>query len=189
MAKVIRKKGDVDLQQLKVLLKDLGGKKLEVGWFESALYDEGTPVAGIAAVQEFGTVSGGIPPRPFMRPAVEEHEKDWRAFADQELKKVTAEEQSMTQFLEKLGLLVSGQIRKNIAQLTSPPLSPITLALRKQKLAGKTITGKTVGETAAAIAKGETKTGQLGDASGINPKPLVFDGVLLNSLTYVVSDA
>src|ERR1700761_5955410 len=41
-------------EQLSVKLKELDGLELRVGWFESPRYEDGTPVAGVAAVQEFG---------------------------------------------------------------------------------------------------------------------------------------
>lgn len=38
------------------LTKNLQDFKIEAGWFENTKYDDGTPVAGIAAVQNYGTV-------------------------------------------------------------------------------------------------------------------------------------
>ncbi len=58
----------VDLSNLKRLQKALSAadkSDLQVGWFESAKYDDGTPVAGVAAIQEFGSAKNRIPPRPF----------------------------------------------------------------------------------------------------------------------------
>lgn len=186
MAKVVRKKGDIDLKELTQIIAGLGDRKLQVGWFESARYDEGTPVAGVAAIQEFGSASGGIPPRPFLRPTVAENSYDWIKILETGLKRVLVGKADTTKLLNILGLRASGQVRKTISQLTDPPLSPITLALRKQKLAGAKIGGALVGATAAAIAEGKTGPGELGDSSGVNTKPLVFDGVMLNTLTYTV---
>ena len=188
MAKVTRTPGDVSLDDLTVLFRDLGGKQLATGWFEAAKYDDQTPAAFVASVQEFGTAAGGIPPRPVIRPTIANHKDSWIKLLEQQLKLVVKGGLSYTKVLDRLGLLISGQIRQTISTVQEPPLSPITLALRKQRLAGKQITGATVGATAAAIAAGDTAKGQLGDTSGINPKPLVFTSFLLQTVTHEVRE-
>jgi hypothetical protein len=187
LAKVVRKKGDIDLNELKIKLGQLDDLKLTIGWFESARYDSGTPVAGVAAVQEFGAPSKSIPPRPFLRPTVAENKEKWINFLAGQYEKVLEGETTNKQALEKLGLVIVGQIKKAISTLQEPPLSLVTLALRKHKLAGTPIGGKFVGQVAAAIAAGETGPGELGDSSGINPKPLVFTSFMLTSLTHEVA--
>lgn len=188
MAKVKREKGQVDLKRLQEIVDEMDKKRLQVGFFESARYDEGTPVAGVAAVQEFGSTKRGIRPRPFMRPTIERSKDAWLKTIQAGAKRAVNGEGTMADVLERLGLRVAGEIRKEIAQVTQPPLSPITLALRKLKLSGREITGTLVGEVAAAIAEGKTGPGELGDSSGINPKPLVFDAIMLNSVTHLVDD-
>lgn len=186
MAKVIRKKGAKSFEELRQIINGIDGKEMRAGWFESARYDDNTPVAFVASIQEFG--AKGIPPRPFMRPTVSSKKQDWKNIVAQGLQSVVDGNITMEDLLDILGLNVAGEIRKAISQVNSPPLSPVTLALRKQKLQGQQITGKRVGWTAAAIARGDTASGQLGDTSGVNPKPLVFDAVMLNTLTHVVGD-
>ena len=188
VAKVKRTKGDanVSLDDLKVIAKGLGDRQLKAGFFESARYDEGTPVAYVAAIQEFGSPKRNIPPRSFFRSTIAEKSGEWARLVEDGLQAVINGELSMQDLLDTLGLRVAGQVRAKIGSITEPPLSPITLALRKQKRLGKTITGATVGATARAIAEGKTGPGELGDSSGINPKPLVFDGILFNSVTHVV---
>ena len=55
---------------------------LEVGIFENATYDNGKgksiPVAGVAAVQELGSVKRNIPARSFFRTTAEEKRNPWR---------------------------------------------------------------------------------------------------------------
>ena len=43
---------------------------LRVGFLEGATYPNGTPVAMIAAIQEFGAPKAGIPPRSYFRPLI-----------------------------------------------------------------------------------------------------------------------
>ena len=190
MAKVVRKKGTISLDDLKQIFDGLDDKTVQAGWFESARYDAQTPVAGIASVQEFGTVSGGIPPRPFIRPTINDNKSNWIDYLSKNLKGVLNGQRDLSIVLEGLGFRVAGQIRQKISTIYEPPLSPITLALRKQRLTNpdNPITGKTVGATAAAIAEGRTNPGELGDSSGINPKPLIFTNVLLTTVSHAVGE-
>ena len=66
-----------------------------------------------------------------------------------------------------------------IAEVYAPPLSPITVLLRKWKKDGRTITGKTVGEAAAAIKAGEDPGG--------DDKPLNATGLLIASMHNAVN--
>ncbi len=186
MARVVRRSGSTSPAQLRRVLASLRRRELQVGWFESARYDEGTPVAAVAAIQEFGSPSNGIPPRPFMRPTIADNKDDWRDVLETGLRRAVNGQGDGRTVLELLGLRIAGQIRSTLSQIREPPLSPVTLALRKQKLAGATINRTRVRATAAAIAEGETGPGQLGDSAGINPKPLVFTGILLGTVTHVV---
>ena len=54
-------------KNLEVNLAQLGNSEAKVGWFENAKYSDGTPVAYIASIQEFGYPEGNIPPRLGMR--------------------------------------------------------------------------------------------------------------------------
>lgn len=74
LARVIRT-GE-GFETIKLAVKELDKLNLAVGWFESAMYDDNTPVAGVAAVQEFG--HGATSPRPFMRPAIADYKSAWR---------------------------------------------------------------------------------------------------------------
>ena len=50
-----------------------GVREVDVGFFSTATYPDGTPVAAVAAWNEFGTQRGGrphIPERPFFRRAI-----------------------------------------------------------------------------------------------------------------------
>lgn len=62
-------------------LKQLDGVETKVGWFSSARYETGQPVAGVMAIQEFG--SGPIPPRPFFRTTIAEQKQAWADYAAQ----------------------------------------------------------------------------------------------------------
>lgn len=60
--------------------KEFADKVAKIGWFPSAQYEDGTSVAYVAAIQEFGAPEVKIPPRPFMQPSIQTHMPEWRAY-------------------------------------------------------------------------------------------------------------
>jgi hypothetical protein len=62
---------------LEVALQTLGNKVGKVGWFEGAKYPDGTQVAYVATIQEYGYSPKNIPPRPFMRPTIVKYRNTW----------------------------------------------------------------------------------------------------------------
>ena len=154
----------------------------QVGWFPSAKYEDGTPVAYVATVQEYGAPEVSIPPRPFMRPTVEQSKAAWMLLMRQGVLAVAEDRVTADEVLEGVGLQTAGDIRKAIASVTSPALSPTTLMLRKWRREGRKITGKTVGEAAAAVAAGES-------VAGVNADPLRDTGLMIATLTNAVGDA
>ena len=146
-------------------ITQIGKLKLEVGWFEAAKYDDGTSVAGVAAQNEFGNAALKIPPRPFIRPTVVERTRVWKGFITRNAKKVVSGDLTVDQMMEALGQGVAGDIRKTITQIHEPALSERTLAARRK-------------------IRNVTKE----EASAELEKPLVFEAVLLNSVSYAVGD-
>lgn len=126
MAKVIRQSSKVK-EALQKAVDSLEGKSLEVGFFESARYKDGTPVAGVAAVHEFGSPARNIPPRPFMRTTAEEKQSEWSNLIAQGSKAVVNGSETAETMLEKIGLSVVGNIKNTITQITTPVLSPVTI--------------------------------------------------------------
>lgn len=177
----------VDLSAIKNLQEALvqaNSENLQVGWLSSAKYNDGLPVAQVAYWQEFGTKTA--PPRPFFRPAIADNETKWAALVESGANAVIEGRASMADVFNGLGLMAQSDIKKAI---TGPQraLSPVTLALRRLRNEGVEINGSVVGAVAAAIANGETGTGQLGEPYG-NTTPLVDSGIMLAALTYNVGD-
>lgn len=167
------------LKNLRESLESL--KKIEgkAGWFPSAKYEDGTPVAAVAQWNEFGVPSRSIPARPFMRPAVEANRQKWNDLAEGLAASVLDGSIKAYQAMETLTLVAGGDILKAIVAVTSPPLSPITLMARKYKKQGKAISGKVIGEIAGKIAAGK------GDFSGVSDKPLNDTGYMIATLTAI----
>lgn len=160
MPKVTRKAGPGE-ERLRVAVNELHGLTGKVGWFPSSHYPDGTPVAYVAAIQEHGYPAGGIPPRLGMRDTADANRVIWAGVAHKGAKAVLMGTTSAYAVMETLVLKASGDMRKHIAQVTSPPLKPATIADRLRERANK----KEVGAL---------------------DKPLVFSGELIDSLTGVV---
>lgn len=182
MAKVTRKAGPGE-KQLEVMLDNLGNKQARVGYLESSKYEDGTPVAYVAAIQEFGSPQMSIPARPTLRPTVARDTAKWRNTAKAGAKAIANGSQSTQTVMDALGMQAAGGVRQSISQLTTPPLSPTTLRLRKLKREGARIGGKVVGE-AHKYANSEGA-----DLSGVSTKPLVFDGIMIGAVTSVTENA
>ena len=165
--KVTRKEGKIEA--LRQAVKGLDGAQSKVGWFPSAVYEAGQPVAGVAVVQEFGSTKRGIPPRPFFRPTAAERAEDWRKTAEGISRAVVRGELAPGATMEAVALAAGGHVRETISKITEPALSEATIAARKRRLAdgGKSLTGAKGGAGVAGIAK-----------------PLVDTGIMLNTLSY-----
>lgn len=159
MAKVVRKPGPGQKQLAAVM--DFAKMRGRVGWFESARYPDGTPVAYVAAIHEFGYPAGGIPPRLGMRATAAEKHGEWRGVTDRVARGVVRGALTPHQAMDAIGLKAAGDLRKHITQVREPPLKVATV---KARLAGKK-QGRVVSVTIA--------------------KPLVRTGHLLTTLTNV----
>lgn len=169
--------------KLRARLKELASKldkpgTLKVGFLENATYPDGTPVAMVAAINEFGAPNAGIPPRPAFRNMIADKSPTWGDAVEQNL---VATDYDVETTLERVGMGIKGQLQQSIIDTMSPPLSPVTLMLRKMKADNPdlVVTGATVGEAARRVAAGESY-------GGVSTKPLVESGHMLNSVDYEV---
>ncbi len=162
------------LTDLKKRMKSLEEYSAQAGWFESARYDNGVPVAQVAIYNEYGT--SRIPPRPFMRPTVESQKQEWARATGKVVSQVLRGKMSAEQGMTLVAQKAAGDIRQTISRVDSPPLSPITLLLRQWRKEGKEITGRTVGEAARAVHRGER-------AEGVSTQPLNDTGYMIATLT------
>jgi hypothetical protein len=137
------------IAKLSIIPDSLMDREVRVGWFDSSRYPDGTPVAYVATIQEFGAPERSIPARSFIRPAVAKNKDRWvkelGAVAKQTLRGGDAE----------TGLLMVGDAVAADLGITlsecDVKLSPITVLLREWRKSGRVITGSVVGEAAAAI--------------------------------------
>jgi hypothetical protein len=153
---------------------------VNVGWLENATYPDkaGTPVAAIAAIQEFGAPSVGIPARPFFRGMIAAHKGEW---PKQLGKIIKATDYDSDTALGNMGELIKGQLQAAIIATNEPALSPITVMLRGMRSHDQdlVVTGKTVGEAARRVDEDLTNY-------GASTKVLNDSGHLLNTVDYKV---
>lgn len=156
------------------------GAVLRVGFLEGAGKHSRSelPIPAIAAIQEFGAPSVGIPPRPFFRGAVSEKASEW---GDALAASIKAADYQAEQALSMVGEVMVADVQQSIFDVESPALSPVTLMLRKMRSedASLKVTGRTVGEAAARVAAGES-------TAGVSTKPLVDTGELSAAVAYEV---
>ena len=148
------------IAKVKAAIRDLSRKQVRVGWFDTAKYDNGTPVAYVATIQEFGYPEGGIPARPFMRPTVANKTNEWKKTLAKGAKMVANGKLTYTQMLSGFGQSVAGQIAETISQITTPKLADATIAARARKR----------------------------KSPGVSTKPLVDSGLMIQSVSHKVED-
>ena len=114
-------------RHLAELEKSLTDKKAVVGWFPTAVYPSGEPVALVAAKNEFGDRI--TPPRPFIRPTISDKKNEWSEILGHLIKQGRTGEES----LELVALKMQGDINSAIIEVTEPELAESTLATRKKR--------------------------------------------------------
>lgn len=167
------------LSQLITNMEALENTQAKVGWFESAKYESGRPVAAVAAGNELGIPSRSIPPRPFFRPTEMSKKNEWENTAGTMAGRVLEGKATALEAMEVLGIKAEGDVLDTIVSITQPPLSMITLLARKRRKEGKAVTGKTIGEFAKQLASGPP------NVSGVSTKPLNDTGHMIATLTSI----
>ena len=114
--------------KLDAALRELAAKvavpaTLRVGFLENARYPDGTPVAMIAAINEYGRPPTQ-PPRPFFRNMIRDKQGEWpTAIADL----LKANDLDAVKALDLAGAAIAGQLRQSIVDLVSPALAASTI--------------------------------------------------------------
>jgi hypothetical protein len=169
------------LDEIAKRVAEFNGKTAQAGFFPEAAYPDGTPVAYVAAIQEYG--DGKIPPRHPIRSAVAKSRSGWVEDLKRGAQAVVHGDISAEAVLDQVGGAMAADIQTSISDTVAPPLSPITVMLRgmRRNDPSLVVTGKTVGEAAARVAEGKANY-------GASTKPLVDSGLLLASVTHKVRD-
>jgi hypothetical protein len=118
----------LDLALRSIEQKITRGGVLRVGFLEKSRYPAGKNgkplhVAQVAFWNEFGTTHA--PPRPFFRTTIQRKSKDW---GDRVSKAVVATNYDGEAALRLVGQSMRDDIENSIAQWSSPPNAPSTIA-------------------------------------------------------------
>lgn len=120
---------DKVMEALDDIANSLSDKQLKVGFIDGATYPDGTPVAMVAATNEYGNPENNQPPRPFFRNAISDHETEW----SEDIARGLGKGLELEHVLSVVGEKIAGDIVQSISTLMDPPLSAATIASRKSK--------------------------------------------------------
>lgn len=148
---------------------------VRVGFLEGATYPDGTPVAQVAAINNFGAPGAGIPARPFFTKMIEEKSPEWGEILADLLK---ANDFDTEKALGLMGIGISNQLREAIEAMDAPANAQATNIL-KQRFPMGGYDFSDVLQAWADVAAGITAT---------PGKPLVWTGVMLNSVDFEVQE-
>lgn len=131
----IKRKGDFSKLGRKIMTAITGPKHVKVG-FVAGEADQHN--INKAFYNEFGTkggASGGgwggpVPERPFIRLGVKKTKEAMKSQVKPAAKGILTGRSTMRQALSKLGIMGQRDIRDSIVELSSPPNSPVTIALK-----------------------------------------------------------
>lgn len=144
----VKRKDNTDF--VKTIYDQLARKEVRVGFFEHSKYPDGTPIAYVASIQEFGY--GPIPPRPFMRPSEEQNKTKWLAGIAQGAKSAINGAITIDHALEQIGMVAAADIKKAIKAVTTPPLAGSTIRARaRRKKSGGNVSAKPLVDTGQMI--------------------------------------
>lgn len=145
-------------EALEKLADKIKKSKIEVGFFETAKYPDGTPVAYVAAIQEFGYPAGNIPSRPFFRNAISQND-GWKQLATKAMNAVVEGRMELNQALNQMGLKMAADVKDSITDGSYEALKQSTLDARQSRKR----------------------------TQGVASKPLIDTAQMLQSVTYAVN--
>lgn len=108
----------------------------EVGFFEESTYDDGTKVAYVAYLNEYGQHN---PPRPFMRRTVEKQMNKWTKLYCNTLKRYGVTPEGIEAAQERIGIVAVGDMQKTIKEWSPSdprPNKPATIRAKERKSQG-----------------------------------------------------
>lgn len=92
-------------------LKKMTDMEIQAGFQGDQKYEDGTSIAQVAAVNEFG--ASDIPERPFMRQSFENHEGELQAACDA-AQRLVSSGGSAEQALQQIGVVAKGLVQDEI---------------------------------------------------------------------------
>ncbi|MEX9215661.1 hypothetical protein AB7X03_17390 [Providencia rettgeri] len=115
------------IEFLENIANGLSSYSVSAGFVNGATYPDGTSVAEVAAKNEYGDPLNNQLPRPFFSNAISEKSDDWKRLLLDGLRSG----HPLPDTLEIVGDTVAADVRQSINDLWDPPLSQLTLSLRR----------------------------------------------------------
>lgn len=166
---------ELERRLAEIAAKVARGGTLRVGFLEGATYPDGTPVAMVAAVNNYGSPAKGIPARPFFSEFIRKNAPQW----GEKLARVLEQNGwDVNKALNLMGAGMVGQLQQEIVN-TNTPANSATTNLLKQRFPTGGYTFDDLLQAWGDVAAGETAPAG---------KPLVWTGQMLNSVDYEVED-
>lgn len=151
-AKIVK---DVDFKVFDELKRRLVGERLvRVGFPQGKSEADGTPVAMIAAVHEFGSPERGIPERSFLRSGMRENGEKYVRLNKVNLVRILRGQLTVEQALGQLGEMAKGDVQQKIRSGDFAPLKPATVN-RKGSSKPLVDTGQMVQSVTYELGEGE----------------------------------
>lgn len=118
-------------------LAKLQKAQVKVGFIDKGKYPNGTPIAYVAYLNEYG---GGLnPPRPFLKRTVKNHSKKWISIIKGTVEKHGLDDNGVRQAFELAGMAAVGDVKRTImdwSPFDPRPNAEITIK-RKERRARK----------------------------------------------------
>lgn len=118
---------------LKKFIKDSDKNSVTAGFLGNQTYENGEQVGDVAKKNEFGVVAQNQPPRPFMRPAIDIIKENAQGIMSQGITQGISGGSSIEDSLAELGQYSASEIMAAIRNVTTPQLSPRTIAARRER--------------------------------------------------------
>lgn len=117
----------LELDYISQAFSDGNEQVMSVGFFGEDVYPDGESVVEVAMWNEYGNAAEGKPPRPFMRHAASEHEREWELQITDALRLGATRGTPMVSALEALGRTMVSDIKQSIIDFKDPPNSASTV--------------------------------------------------------------
>lgn len=117
---------------MRATIEQLKSLQVKVGFFEQSVYEDGTPIAYVGAIQELGYAAGGIPARPYLRPALQKGQRGNAVLFGRAIQN-GFNGKSVEEGLELLGTKVEGDVKTAIRNVLQPPLQDSTIRARARR--------------------------------------------------------
>jgi hypothetical protein len=134
---------------------------------------DGTPMAEVGAVHEFGCPERNIPERSWLRGGIHSGEPKFNRLNRASLVAILRGEKSVENALSTLGEVAVGEVKRYFLTAEFKPLAPLTIAHRMAKISPKRIAAHNA-KVAAGIPTNRLIV------------PLIDTGSLRQSITYVL---